>query len=64
MGEMQPGTHYRKGYPELMGEFSMEKLQELLETLPQDVIPSWAEDAGRAAGEKRRAGSRSGICDR
>lgn len=52
MGEMQPGTMYRKGYPELEGKFNLEHLRQLLDNLPSDMIPSWqspATDPGRLA---------------
>ncbi|HZT29729.1 MAG TPA: hypothetical protein VFA33_07600 [Bryobacteraceae bacterium] len=51
MGEMQGGTQYRRGYPELFGEFSLEGLQERFERLPEDVMPSWNPQQIGAPGE-------------
>jgi N12 class adenine-specific DNA methylase len=41
MGEMRGGTQYHRGFPELHGEFSIDKLRDLLGKLPQDVLSSW-----------------------
>jgi len=41
MGEMRPGTQYARGYPELFGEFSMDKLKDLFNRLPANVMPDW-----------------------
>ncbi len=47
LGEMQGGSMYRRGYPELFGEYSTPAVAKAFESLPSDVIPSW-ENQGRS----------------
>jgi N12 class adenine-specific DNA methylase len=48
MGKMGAGTQYRRGYPELFGEFSLDKLDKMLARLPEGVIPSWEQQPSGA----------------
>jgi N12 class adenine-specific DNA methylase len=41
MGEMRGRTQYYRGFPELSGTFSLDKLRELFQGLPSNVLPSW-----------------------
>jgi N12 class adenine-specific DNA methylase len=41
MGEMRPGSMKFRGDPELFGEFTMDKLRDLLNTLPANALTSW-----------------------